>query len=144
MNLAKLLISLKNYRIEDEYGLIETLRECKFVNRSNCRWIAIPTTSGTGSEVTPWASVWDFKSANKYTVDDASLFAYKAIIDPKITESLPLHITISTACDTLCHAMEAYWSKSTNEISKVFSLKAIELIAEMFRKIIYGNDLIES
>lgn len=91
-------------------------------------WIGIPTTSGTGSEVTCWATVWDEENGSKYSVSDERLYASAALILPELTVTMPLRLSVATALDALCHATEAYWSVYTNTITRVYALQAIERI----------------
>lgn len=102
----------------------------KVINSRGVSFIAIPTTSGTGSEVTPWATIWDLKNKKKYSLSSPLMFAKIAIIDPNLTLNLPPNITASTGMDALAQAIEAYWSKNHNPISDALSLKAIKLILE--------------
>lgn len=95
-------------------------------NKHGQKFMAIPTTSGTGSEVTPWATVWDFEHKKKYSFD--CTFARHAIIDPTLTRSLPEYETAYTGFDALSHALEAHWSISSNPISDIYALEAIDLI----------------
>jgi phosphonate metabolism-associated iron-containing alcohol dehydrogenase len=90
--------------------------------------IAIPTTSGSGSEVTPWATIWDGQKKRKFSLRHVSLFPKYAIVDPLLTSSLPPFITAYTAFDALSHALEAFWSKQSNTISDLYALKSIQLI----------------
>ena len=90
--------------------------------------IAIPTTAGTGSEVTMWATVWDMEEKKKYSITHPSLYPVKAILDPKLTLTLPEKETIYSGLDALSHAMEAIWNKNHNPVSDTFALKAISLI----------------
>ncbi|MCR3921770.1 MAG: phosphonoacetaldehyde reductase [Firmicutes bacterium] len=93
-----------------------------------CPIWAIPTTAGTGSEVTPWATIWDREESEKYSIAAATLFPRIAIVDPALTLNLSPTMTASSALDALSHALEAYWSKNTNEIVRLYALKAITLI----------------
>jgi alcohol dehydrogenase class IV len=92
--------------------------------------IAIPTTAGTGSEVTMWGTVWDFDEKKKFSISHPSLYAEKALLDSQLTASLPEKDTIYGALDALSHAMEAIWNTNHNPISDSFALKAIELVME--------------
>ena len=112
---------------------IEQLRACIRDKRYSdaaaaCKWIGMPTTAGTGSEVTPWATLWDGELGVKYSIHDSLMFAHAAVIDPELTTDLPLRVTVSTALDALCHATEAYWAKASNEISQSLALTAISTI----------------
>lgn len=89
---------------------------------------AFPTTSGTSSEITPWATIWDKESMIKYSLNDARLYPKIAFYDVSLTLSLPLKSTIYTALDALSHAFESVWNKNSNPISTTYALKAIEII----------------
>ncbi|SMG34015.1 phosphonoacetaldehyde reductase [Paenibacillus aquistagni] len=119
---------------------VEELREAihsraYLTNKQICRWIALPTTAGTGSEVTPWATIWDKSCELKYSVDGSSLFAWAAIIDPLLTLSLPIRTSVISGLDAICHATEAYWSKNTNEISRQYALRAIRGLVSNLAKL---------
>ena len=92
--------------------------------------IAVPSTSGTGSELTKWATVWDMDKSQKYSIEDASLYAKKALIIPELTVSLPAKLTLATALDALCHASEAFWAKATTPITGDIACRAIDIIME--------------
>ena len=97
-------------------------------NRKRYRLIAIPTTVGTGSEVTPFAVVWDKNNKKKYSVDDISLYPDIALLDVNLIMSLPKAQVVITALDALSHGVEGYWAKRGNDISRIYSLISIELI----------------
>lgn len=90
--------------------------------------IAVPTTAGTGSEVTMWATVWDMEEKKKYSISHPALYPKIALLAPELTLTLPEKATIYTGLDALSHAMEAIWNKNHNPISDTFALKAIELV----------------
>lgn len=92
--------------------------------------IAIPTTSGTGSEATPAAVITDAKTKHKYTVNDFVLVPKYAVLDPKITYSLPKHLTSTTGMDALTHAVEAYIGISTTKKTRAYATEAVKLIFE--------------
>ena len=96
--------------------------------------ICIPTTSGTGSEVTPFAVITDKKEHKKYPLTDYSLTPTIAIIDPSFTESLPASITADTGLDVLTHAIEAYVSTLANDYTDGLALQAIKLVFEYLRR----------
>ncbi len=91
-------------------------------------WIGIPTTSGTGSEATPWATIWDRDMECKMSFSHPENFAKAAVIDPLATLTCPLGLTVSSALDAAAHATESYWSRHTSEVTRAFSLLAIRLI----------------
>lgn len=95
--------------------------------------IAIPTTSGTGSEVTSVAVITNKKTDVKMMLKHPSFIPKVAIIDPVLTSSLPPQITAATGIDALCHAIEAYISKVSQPLTDVLALSAIESIMKYLR-----------
>jgi acetaldehyde dehydrogenase / alcohol dehydrogenase len=110
--------------------------------REKAKFIAIPTTSGTGSEVTSFAVISDKQNNIKYPISDPELLPDIAIIDPQFTMSVPKHITADTGMDVLTHALEAYVSVVANEFSDGPIIKAIQLVFEYLPKA-YQNGLDE-
>jgi phosphonate metabolism-associated iron-containing alcohol dehydrogenase len=106
-------------------------------------FIAIPTTSGTGSEVTPWASIWDFEENKKYSLSHKFMFPKLAIIDPSLTLSLPSFQTAYTGYDALSHALEAFWSCYSNPISDLYAVEAVQLILRNLKSLIGSLENIE-
>jgi alcohol dehydrogenase class IV len=96
--------------------------------------IAVPTTAGTGSEVTPFTIITDAKRDVKMLIGSPFLTPQVAIVDPQLTITLPQDITAATGIDALTHAIEAYVSVKAQAISDVFCLAAIELIADNLGK----------
>ena len=88
--------------------------------------IAIPTTAGTGSEVTPWATVWDNAAQKKYSLHLPQTWPEAAIVDPELMLSVPLATTVSTGLDALSHALEAIWNVNANPVSDTFAISAVE------------------
>jgi len=130
MDISKALRTFKKSDIVDRIELKNVLKDRKYSSYplNECKLIEIPTTTGTGSEVTPFASLWDKKEGVKYSLFGESIYADVAIIDRSLVKSLPGKIAISTGLDALCHAVEAYWAKNSNDISRMYSVKAIKLI----------------
>ena len=87
-------------------------------------FIAIPTTAGTGSEVTSWASVWDTDAGKKYSLALSSLYAEHAVVDPELMLGLPRDLTVSTGLDALSHSLESIWNRNSNPISRHFAVLA--------------------
>jgi phosphonate metabolism-associated iron-containing alcohol dehydrogenase len=79
--------------------------------------IAVPTTAGTGSEVTSWATVWDTQSGRKYSLARPNLYPQHALIDPQLMLGKPRQLTISTGLDALSHALESLWNVNVNSVS---------------------------
>ncbi len=90
--------------------------------------VAVPTTAGTGSEVTRSAVITDTKRKFKMTVKDIMLAPKLAIVDPETTYSLPAELTASTGMDAFVHAIEAYTCRESNPFADIFALAAIEKI----------------
>jgi len=91
--------------------------------------IAIPTTAGTGSEVTFYAVITDTVRAFKMSLFDTGLAPRVALVDPELTRSLPPAVTAATGMDALTHAIEAYTCTLANPVSDALALQAMELVA---------------
>lgn len=105
-------------------------------------FIAVPTTAGTGSETTLAAIIVDSETRHKYSIMSFPLIPHYAVLDPKVTESLPAHITASTGMDALTHAVEAYIGNSTIRRTRDDATKAVRLIFEnLDRAYNNGSDL---
>ena len=104
-------------------------RAFKFPKMGNkARMVAIPTTSGTGSEVTSFAVISDKKNNMKYPLADYELTPNVAIIDPQFVMSLPKSATADTGLDVLTHAIEAYVSVMASDYTDGLAIKAIQLV----------------
>jgi len=90
--------------------------------------IAVPTTAGTGSEVTPFAVLDDTEKNIKGPMASDSFYPVCAVVDPELTVSLPLKVTAATAMDALCHAIEGYWSRNHQPICDLFAREAARQI----------------
>ena len=92
--------------------------------------VAIPTTAGTGSEVTVTAVITDPETSHKYTMNNFTFIPSYAVHDPAVTYSLPPHLTATTGMDALTHAVEAYIGRSTTRQTRALALEAVKLIFE--------------
>ena len=109
----------------------------------NIRLIAIPTTSGTGSEVTEFAVISDRQAGKKIPLVDEEMLPEMAILSCELTASVPPAVTADTGFDVLTHALEAYISKNANEFSDALAEKAVELWAEYIVPAYKnGNDMV--
>lgn len=90
--------------------------------------VAIPTTAGTGSEVTKWCIITDSERKRKMAIGHEYLMPVMAVLDPELTLSMPRGITAATGMDALTHAIEAYLSDKANSLSDIWGLKAIALL----------------
>ena len=102
------------------------------------RFIGIPTTSGTGSEVTPFAVITE--GNKKYPIADYSLTPTVAIVDPALVMTVPAHVAADTGLDVLTHATEAYVSILANDFTDGLALQAIKLVFEFLEKSVKEKD----
>lgn len=103
--------------------------------------IAIPTTSGTGSEVTSFSVVTDTENDVKYPLVSDSMLPTEAILDAQLVKSVPASVTADTGMDVLTHAIEAYVSINNNEFSAALAEKAIEIVGTfLLRSYLDNND----
>ena len=86
--------------------------------------IAIPTTAGTGSEVTPWATIWDQAAGRKHSLHQHCTWPEAAIIDAELMLSLPAAATLASGLDALSHALESIWNVNRNPVSMALAMQA--------------------
>lgn len=103
------------------------------IDRCGVPVIAIPTTGGTGSELTRWCVITDTQHTEKYNLSGLACVAAAALIDWEFTTTLPARITADTAIDSLTHAIEAYVSRKAFTYTDAFALSAMPLIAKHVR-----------
>ncbi|MEK5269415.1 iron-containing alcohol dehydrogenase [Aeribacillus sp. FSL K6-8394] len=106
--------------------------------------ICIPTTAGTGSEVTIWTVISEKENDRKYGIGGKYLAPTLAICDPTLTLTLPANITAATGMDALTHALESYVNKATQPISEALSRESMRLIAKSLRKAVAQGDNLEA
>ncbi|OED36947.1 alcohol dehydrogenase [Chromatiales bacterium (ex Bugula neritina AB1)] len=92
--------------------------------------IAIPTTAGTGSEVTSWATVWSDAQGKKYSLAHQQLYPESALIDPELMLGKPYDLTLATGLDALSHSLESIWNINANPISARYAITASNTILE--------------
>ena len=107
--------------------LMSYQRAPKTIDFEGLPCIAIPTTSGSSSEVTPFAVTWDKEEAVRYPLAHPSLFPKVAIVDPDLAVSMPPDLAAATGMDAFTSAFEAYWSAHSQPVSDVLALECISL-----------------
>ena len=110
-----------------------------FIEPTDVDLISIPTTAGTGSELTCWATIWDEKNQRKHSLIHPSLFSKLSLFDSNLTLSLPKKITIETSLDAMSHAFESIWNINSNPVSNIHAINAIKIIMSNLPDLI--NDL---
>ena len=98
--------------------------------------IAVPTTAGTGSEVTSWATVWNEKDGQKFSLARPNLYPEAAVIDPVLMCAKPLGLTISTGLDALSHALESLWNVNANPVSANHAVFAAREVLETLPQLV--------
>ena len=139
LDLTKLVATLlgSSQQVEDLFGtgLIE----------HRGKWFAcVPTTAGTGSEMSPNAILLDERDALKKGVVSQYLIADAAYIDPKLTWTVPAKVTAETGIDALTHCIEAYTNKFSHPMVDMFAIKGIELIARNLARAVRRGDDVEA
>jgi phosphonate metabolism-associated iron-containing alcohol dehydrogenase len=123
-----LIVGTESGRFDELLALLATGKP--FVPVRSKQLIAAPTTAGTGSEVTPWATIWDAANHKKYSLHLDCTWPKVAIIDPQLMLTVPASVTVSTGLDALSHALESIWNINANPLSDTFAISAIEDILE--------------
>lgn len=108
-------------------------RTYKIPDLDQTKFVCIPTTSGTGSEVTPFAVITDSETHVKYPLADYALTPDVAIIDPQFVMSVPKSVTADTGMDVLTHAIESYVSVMASDYTRGLSLQAIKIVFDYLR-----------
>lgn len=101
---------------------------------------ALPTTAGTGSEVTPFATVWDRATKKKLSLTSNAVFPTAAYVDAALTDSLPRAATISTGLDAINQAAESVWNKNANPITQAYATRALKLGFAALPALAQGDD----
>ena len=115
-------------RFDELQALLEgALPEPSLTSRHR-RLLAVPTTAGTGSEVTPWATVWDQARGRKLSLQLPWTWPEAAIIDAELMLSLPPAVTLASGLDALSHALESLWNVHRNPVSASLAVSAVRSI----------------
>ena len=144
IDIAKICVALFYLRNNEKLtglDIVKSIEDKEYLqHQASVPIYAVPTTAGTGSEVTRWATVWDIKKQVKYSVEAPWLQPHRAYIIPEFTRSMPKRLTLSTGLDALCQATEAYWAKTSNPMVKELSKVAIRLLVEYLPKVLSDGD----
>ncbi|GIQ68885.1 iron-containing alcohol dehydrogenase [Xylanibacillus composti] len=114
------------------------------VPRKGAPVIAVPTTAGTGSEITIWSVLSDKSAKVKLSVGSAYNCPDIAVCDPELTLTLPASITAATGMDALTHALESYVNKATQPISEALSMQAMKMIAASLRTAVVQGENVQA
>ncbi|MFJ8235039.1 iron-containing alcohol dehydrogenase [Ureibacillus sp. NPDC094379] len=126
----------------NETELIEYVGGKKEIENELVPVIAIPTTAGTGSEVTDALVVTHTTKDIKMMIKQPKITPKVAIVDPILTQSAPKMLTVATGIDALCHALEAFISRKSHPLTDTLALSSIKLIVENIQRVyVDGNDL---
>ena len=105
--------------------------------------IAIPTTSGTGSEVIRRGTIWG-DSGIKYSVSDSHLYPSHAVLDPNLCLTMSRELTLATGLDALSHAMEAVWNRHHSTVSDALASQAISMIHQRLGQVLHAPSDLEA
>ncbi len=144
LDLAKCLSALSGMDLQKPEEIIDAI-----INKTYCRKkdhpqiVAVPTTAGTGSEVTRWATVWRSDSEGKLSVECAGAQPSYAYIVPELMRTLPIKPTLTTGLDAFAQAAEAYWSRNSSFLVQDLSLRAIQVIMHSLPSLLKKMDDME-
>ena len=139
MDVGKSLCCLYGREIDSVQELRQIMVEKDYA-APRARWIGIPTTAGTGSEATCWATIWDPEMGAKRSVELRENYAFAAIVDSELSKGMPLTLAVSSALDAVAHAVESYWARGTNLVSRALALGAIETVMGGIDGLLEGDD----
>ncbi len=138
MDVGKSLCCLYGKDIRDEDGLRLLIQDKSYGTPQAC-WIGVPTTAGTGSEVTCWATIWDPSRDTKRSVESQKNYALAAVVDSDLLAEIPLGLAVSSALDAVAHAVESYWARHTNLVSRELALGAIQAVMSHIDRLMDGD-----
>lgn len=119
-------------------SVIDFAKAFKYYSKRNIPLIAIPTTAGTGSEVTQFAVV--YKNEKKISIDESSIMPEIAIVDSQFSKKAPQYIKACSAIDAYCQAIESFWAKKATNYSKKIALQAIALCRDNIIKAVNSQE----
>lgn len=142
IDLAKAISALYSYKNEDVLELIKN--KLYLNNKTPIPIIAVPTTAGTGSECTKWATIWDMDNLKKYSIDADYLYPKESWLVPELTTTMDKNMTLATGLDALSHAMESYWSNLSNKYTRTLARDSIRIIKKYLPSVLDNLDNFES
>lgn len=134
MDVAKVVAALArdDRQVRDCFGTDK-------INNAGLPAMLVPTTAGTGAEVSPTSILTDI-DGNKKQISGRRLFAEVVVVDPMLALKLPARLTALTGIDALTHAMGGYITRNANPLSDMFTFKAVELVAKNLRRAVFGGE----
>jgi phosphonate metabolism-associated iron-containing alcohol dehydrogenase len=123
-------------RFDELMAVLEGADAAPAAGRRHRQLLAIPTTAGTGSEVTPWATVWDQARARKLSLQLPWTWPQAAIVDADLMLSLPHEATLASGLDALSHALESLWNVHRNPVSASLAVSAARSIIAMLPRLL--------
>lgn len=119
-------------------SVIDFAKICKFFSKSNLKLVAIPTTAGTGSEATQFASYYKF--GIKTSVDDANILPNYVILDSELLVDAPQYLKACSAIDAYCQAIESFWAVKSTSLSKEYAKESIIICKSLITDYVLKND----
>ena len=119
-------------------SVIDFAKLCKFFSKSDTKLIAIPTTAGTGSEATQFASYYEF--GKKASIDDFKILPNYVILDSTLLINSPKYLKACSAIDAYCQAIESFWAVNSNIFSKEYAKESIILCKNFIKDYVLNNE----
>lgn len=138
LDVGKSLCCLYGRQLEDSEALRQMIQN-KDYGHPAARWIGVPTTAGTGSETTCWATIWDPARDAKRSMECRDNYAWAALVDPELAAGMPVPLAVSSALDAVAHAVESYWAKGTNCVSRALALQAVRTMMANMEGLLRGE-----
>lgn len=117
------------------HPVVQFIENAERLTRRALPIIAIPTTAGTGSDLTKWATIWDTDHGRKLSLNRDDLYAEAVFVVPQITASLPWSVTLASGLDALSHALESLWNINANPVTRTFAIAAVREVMEGLRRL---------
>lgn len=144
LDLAKSLSAFLGMGLREPKEVIDAVIDKSYCKKDRYpQIVAVPTTAGTGSEVTRWATVWRSDLKGKLSIECSEIQPLYAYMVPEIMVTLPKKPTITTGLDALTQAVEAYWSRNSSFLVQDIAFRAIEIIMSSLPALVKGMDDLE-